>query len=262
MSLTILQAMVLGMVQGLAEFLPVSSSGHLVIFQHLFGLQEGALSFDVMLHIGTLVAVFVAFWEDIFNVLRKPFSKLTYLIIVGCIPAGLMGFFLQPYFEKAFESLLVVGIGLLITGLVLKGSEMVAEKSLNMKEIRETSYLDVLFIGLLQGIAIVPGISRSGSTIAGGLLAGLDRTFAARYSFLVSIPVILGAGLVQLKDLSPSELTGISLIPYIVGPLTAAIFGFFAIKIVMKLVSNGRLSIFSYYCWIVGAATIGAYFYF
>lgn len=262
MSLTILQALVLGMVQGLTEFLPVSSSGHLVIFQHLFGLQGGVLSFDVLLHIGTLGAVFVAFWEDILAILKKPFSKLTYLIIVGCIPAGLMGFFLQPMFEKAFESLLVVGIGLLITGLVLKGSELVAEKSLNMKEVRETSYMDALFIGLLQGIAIVPGISRSGSTIAGGLLAGLDRTFAARYSFLVSIPVILGAGLVQLKDLSPSEFTGMSIIPYIVGPLTAAIFGFFAIKIVMKLVSNGRLSIFSYYCWIVGAATIGAYFYF
>jgi len=261
-NLTILQALVLGMVQGLTEFLPVSSSGHLVILQHLFGLQKGVLSFDVLLHIGTLGAVFVAFWKDIFAILKQPFSKLTYLIIVGCIPAGLMGFFLQPMFEKAFESLLVVGIGLLITGLVLKGSELVAEKSLNMKEIRETSYMDALFIGLLQGIAIVPGISRSGSTIAGGLLAGLDRTFAARYSFLVSIPVILGAGLVQLKDLSPSEFTGMSIIPYIVGPLTATIFGFFAIKIVMKLVSNGRLSIFSYYCWIVGTATIGAYFYF
>jgi undecaprenyl-diphosphatase len=262
MRLTILQALILGAVQGLTEFLPVSSSGHLVIFQHLFGVQEGALAFDVLLHIGTLVAVFVAFWKDIYNILRKPFSKLTYLIIVGCIPAGLMGFFLQPIFEKAFESLLVVGIGLLITGLVLKGSEYVADKSLNMKEIRETSYLDALFIGLLQGLAIIPGISRSGSTIAGGLLAGLDRTFAARYSFLVAIPVILGAGLVQLKDFSINEVTTTSIIPYIVGPLTAAILGFFAIKIVMKLVSNGRLSIFSYYCWIVGTAVIGAHFYF
>jgi undecaprenyl-diphosphatase len=263
MSLTILQAMALGIVQGLTEFLPVSSSGHLVIFQHIFGLQEGALTFDVLLHIGTLFAVFVAFRKDIFSVLRKPFSKLTYLIIVGCIPAGLMGYFLQPMFEKAFDSLLVVGIGLLITGLVLKGSELIAEKSLNMKEIRETSYLDALFIGLLQGLAIIPGISRAGFTIAGGLLAGLDRRFAARYSFLVSIPVILGAGLVQLKDFSPSEFMGMSsMIPYIVGPLTAALCGYFAIKVVMKLVSEGRLSIFSYYCWIVGACTIGAHFYF
>ncbi|MDD4803049.1 MAG: undecaprenyl-diphosphate phosphatase [Syntrophomonas sp.] len=260
--MTILHALALGIVQGLTEFLPVSSSGHLVILQHLFGIEEGALTFDVLLHIGTLMAVFAAFWKDIFAIIKKPFSRLTYLIIVGCIPAGLMGFFLQPLFEQAFQSLLVVGIGLLITGFVLKGSELVAEKSLNMKEIRETSYLDVLFIGLLQGLAIVPGISRSGSTIAGGLLAGLDRTFAARYSFLVSIPVILGAGLVQLKDFSAAELTGVELLPYVIGPVTAALFGFLAIKVVMRLVKEGRLSIFSYYCWLLGAATIGAHFFF
>lgn len=258
--MTILQALFLGMVQGLTEFLPVSSSGHLVIFQHIFGIEGESLAFDVLVHLGTLVAVFVAFWDDIAAILRKPFSKMTYLIIVGCIPAGLMGYFLQPLFVKAFESLLVVGIGLLITGGVLKVSEAIAEKSLNMKEVRETSYWDVLFIGLLQGIAIIPGISRSGSTIAGGLLAGLDRTFAARYSFLVAIPVIMGAGLVELKDFSATAVTG-SLAPYIIGPVTAAVFGYLAIKIVMKLVRNGRLSIFSYYCWIVGAATIGAYFY-
>lgn len=261
--MTIIQAIFLGMVQGLTEFIPVSSSGHLVIFQHIFGVQGSPLTFDVLVHIGTLAAVFVAFWNDIAAILKKPFSKLTYLIIVGCIPAGLMGFFLQPIFEKAFESLLVVGIGLLITGGVLKLSEMVTHNSLNMKEVRETTYLDVLFIGLLQGIAIVPGISRSGSTIAGGLLAGLDRDFAARYSFLVAIPVIMGAGLVQLKDFSFSAIAITdSIVPYIVGPLTAALFGYLAIKIVMNLVRDGRLSIFSYYCWVVGALTIGAYFYF
>jgi len=260
--LTILEALILGMVQGLTEFIPVSSSGHLVIFQHLFGIQGSPLTFDILVHIGTLLAVFAAFWEDILSIIKKPFSKMTYLIIVGCIPAGLMGYFLQPIFEKAFESLLVVGIGLLITGVVLKASEAIADKSLNMKEVRETSYLDVLFIGLLQGIAIVPGISRSGSTIAGGLLAGLDRTFAARYSFLVAIPVILGAGLVQLKDFSAGEVINANSIPYMVGMLAAAIFGYLAIKIVMKLVRNGRLSVFSYYCWVVGAITIGAYFFF
>jgi undecaprenyl-diphosphatase len=258
--LTIIQALVLGMVQGLTEFLPVSSSGHLVIFQHLFGIKGSPLTFDVLVHLGTLLAVFVAFWDDIAAIFKKPFSRLTYLIIVGCIPAGLMGFFLKPLFARAFESLLVVGIGLLITGVVLKVSEIVSDNSLVMKEVRETGYLDVLFIGLLQGIAIVPGISRSGSTIAGGLLAGLDRTFAARYSFLLSIPVILGAALVQLKDFTPDTVTG-SMVPYIVGPLTAAVFGYFAIKIVLKLVENGRLSIFSYYCWIVGALTIGGYFF-
>jgi len=257
---TSLQALFLGMVQGLTEFIPVSSSGHLVIFQHIMGIK-GALAFDVMVHMGTLAAVFAAFWEDILAILKKPFSRLTYLLVVGCIPAALMGYFLQPLFEKAFESLLVVGIGLLITGVILKLSEQVAEHSLNMKQIRETSYGDVLFIGLLQGIAIVPGISRSGSTIAGGLLAGLDRTWAARYSFLVSIPVILGAGLVKAKDLSANPING-SMLPYLLGFITAAIFGYLAIKIVMRLVREGRLSIFSYYCWVVGTATIIASFYY
>lgn len=259
--MTIWQALFLGMLQGLTEFLPVSSSGHLVIFQHVFGINEGAMTFDVLLHLGTLIAVLAAFWDDILSIIKQPFSRLTYLIVVGCIPAGLMGFFLQPLFEKAFESLLVVGIGLLITGLVLKISEIAADNSLSMKEVKETTYWNVLFIGLLQGIAIVPGISRSGSTIAGGLLAGLDRTFAARYSFLVAIPVILGAGLAELKDLTANGFTG-SAIPYVVGPLTAAVFGFIAIKIVMRLVRNGRLSVFSYYCWTVGALTILASFFY
>lgn len=253
--MTIWQALILGAIQGLTEFLPVSSSGHLVIFQHIMGLQEGTLAFDVLLHIGTLVAVAVAFWEDILAILKRPFSRLTYLIVVGCIPAALMGFFLQPLFEQAFQSLLVVGIGLLITGTILKVSEMAAAKSFNMKEVADTSYGDVLFIGLLQGIAIVPGISRSGSTIAGGLLAGLDRTWAARYSFLVAIPVILGAGLAQFKDISEQGSNGF-MASYIVGFVAAAIFGYIAIRIVMQLVRKGRLSIFSYYCWVVGLLTI------
>lgn len=258
--MTILQAMFLGMVQGLTEFIPVSSSGHLVIFQHLLGIQGSSLTFDVLVHMGTLLAVLAAFWRDIAAILKRPLAKITYLIIVGCIPAGLMGYFVQPLFAK-FENLLVVGIGLLITGMILKFSDMVTHNSLNSKDAEETTYGDALFIGLLQGIAIVPGISRSGATIAGGLVAGLDRTFAARFSFLVAIPVILGAGLVQMKDFSVMAITG-SIVPYIVGPLTAAIFGFMAIKIVMNMVRNGRIAIFSYYCWIVGALSIGAYFYF
>jgi len=259
--LTIWQAIFLGMVQGFTEFIPVSSSGHLVIFQHIFGVQGNSLTFDVLVHIGTLAAVLVAFWHDIVAIIKKPFAKITYLIIVACIPAGLIGYYLQPLVASAFESLLVVGIGLLITGIILKFTDMVTHNSLNLKEEQETTFVNALFIGLLQGIAIVPGISRSGSTIAAGLVAGLDRPFAARFSFLIAIPVILGAGLMQIKDLSSLAITG-SIFPYIIGPLTAAICGFLAIKIVMNVVSNGRIAIFSYYCWIVGALSIGAYFYY
>lgn len=257
--MTVIQALILGIIQGLTEFLPVSSSGHLVIFQHIMGLQEGTISFDVLLHLGTLLAVFIAFREDIAAIIKRPFSRLTYLVLVGCIPAGLMGFFLEPLFERAFASLLVVGIGLLITGAVLKISEKMAERSFDMKDIQDTTYGDVLFIGILQGLAIVPGISRSGSTIAGGLMAGLERTWAARYSFLVAIPVIFGAGLAQMKDIADQGLNG-SFVPHLVGFLAAALFGYIAIKIVMELVRKGRLSIFSYYCWALGTITILASF--
>lgn len=258
--MTSIQALWLGIVQGLTEFLPVSSSGHLVIFQHLFGITEPPLAFDVLVHWGTLAAVFAAFWDDIYTIIKRPFSKLTYLIVVGCIPAGLAGVLLQSIFEKAFQSLLVVGIGLLFTGVVLMLSENIANHCLFEKSARETTCWDVLFIGIIQAVAIVPGISRSGSTISAGLLAGLSRDFAARYSFLLSIPVILGAGVLQLKDLPGQGLGTQDILPYIIGPVAAAISGYLAIKAVMKLVRNGRLSVFSYYCWAVGLITLIWYF--
>lgn len=260
--MTVLQAFILGAVQGLTEFLPVSSSGHLVIFQHLFGLTDTPLIFDVLVHIGTLVAVFIAFWQDVFEILKKPFSKLTYLIIVGIIPAGLAGYLLAPYFEATFKSLLVVGIGLIFTGVILRVSEKYANKNIGLKEEYETSYLDVIFIGLIQALAIIPGISRSGSTISAGLFAGLDRGFAARFSFLLSIPVILGAGIFELKDVIGVGIPAANVLPYAIGVLSAAIFGYFAIKVVLNLVQKGNLSVFSYYCWAVAALCLGVYFFF
>lgn len=258
--MTVIQALILGAVQGLTEFLPVSSSGHLVIFQHLLGLENTPLAFDVLVHMGTLLAVFVAFWSDIAALLRKPWSKLTFLIVVGCIPAAAVGILLEPIFEETFKSLLVVGWGLLITGVVLMVSEKWSLAKPGLKEIEETSYWDVLFIGLLQAIAIVPGISRSGSTISAGLLAGMERPFAARYSFLLSIPVIMGAGLLELKDLGTGALGAISSAAIIAGLLSAALFGYIAIKVVLRLVNQGRLSVFSWYVWALGLVTLGLYF--
>lgn len=257
--MTVIQAFILGAVQGLTEFLPVSSSGHLVVFQHLLGLPDTPLAFDVLVHMGTLAAVFVAFWDDIVALLKKPFSRLTFLIVVGCIPAGLAGVFLGPIFEQAFTSLLVVAVGLLITGAVLMVSEKWALSRPGLKEVEETTYKDVLFIGLLQAVAIFPGISRSGSTIAAGLWAGLDRSFAARFSFLLSIPVILGAGLLQLKDLGTGIMAAIPPAAIITGLLSSAIFGYFAIKMVLHLVKKGRLSMFSWYVWGLGLIVLGFY---
>lgn len=254
--MTLWEAIVLGAVQGLTEFLPVSSSGHLVIFQHIFNAAQEPLTFDVLVHLGTLVAVFVAFWSDIVAILRKPLNKLTYLILVGCIPAGLAGYLLAPQIESAFESLLVVGLGLLFTGFILKFSEYLSLNMFNLKGIEETTYGNAIFIGVMQALAILPGISRSGSTIAGGLLAGLDRELAARFSFLLSIPVILGAAVFELSDALGKGIPAHLVAPYIAGPIVAALFGYLAIKVVMNLVRQGRLSVFSYYCWGVGALTL------
>jgi undecaprenyl-diphosphatase len=258
---TAAEAFILGIIQGLTEFLPVSSSGHLVIFQHLFGIHEG-ITFGVVVHLGTLVAVFIAFWDDIVFILRKPFSRISYLILIGIIPAGLAGYLLAPLVEQAFESLLVVGLGLIFTGVVLKYSEWMSERYLGLKQSEETSFKDALFIGCLQALAIIPGISRSGSTIAAGLMAGLDREFAARFSFLLSIPVILGAGVFELKDAIASTDFALELSNYIIGFITSAVFGYLAIKLVVGLVKKGKLSIFSYYCWAVALLTLGAYFIF
>ncbi len=251
----------LGIVQGLTEFLPVSSSGHLVIFQHILGVQEAPLTFDVMLHMGTLLAVFVAFWDDIIAILKRPFTRLTYLIVVGCIPAAIAGYLVAPVIEKAFESLLVVGLGLIFTGFALRLSEKWSREMIGLKDIPNTSYKDAFIIGLLQALAIVPGISRSGSTIAAGLFVGMERELAARFSFLLSIPVILGAGVFELSGVSSSAWVQ-NFIPYTVGTLVAALFGYLAIKIVMRLVRHGRLSVFSYYCWAVALLTLGYYFVF
>lgn len=259
--MTILEALLLGIVQGLTEFLPVSSSGHLVIFQHLLGISEPPLTFDVLVHIGTLFAVFIAFRDDIIAILRKPFSRLTYLLIVACIPAVLAGYLLAPIFEASFSSLLVVGVGLLITGTLLKHSENLANRNIIVKEVEETRYRDALFIGILQAIAIFPGISRSGSTIAGGMIAGLDRNFAAHFSFVLSIPVIIGAAVFQLKDAFSTGLPQELIAPYLLGPITAAIFGYLAIKVVLDLVRKGKLSLFSYYCWALGVVVLVWYFF-
>ena len=257
--MNIFEAVLLGIVQGLTEFLPVSSSGHLVIFQHLLGIQQPPLTFDTLVHLGTLIPVFIVFWPDIFEILRRPFSRLPFLLLVGCIPAALMGIWLEPLFEKAFESLLVVGIGLLITGGILLLSEKLSIRNTRNKNFSTMTAWDAILVGIMQGIAITPGISRSGSTIAGSLLRGMNPEYAARYSFLLSIPVIMGAGVLQLKDLPAGAFTGLNWLPYLIGPGIAAVSGYIAIKLVLKFLKSGRLSVFSYYCWAVGLITLLSY---
>jgi undecaprenyl-diphosphatase len=265
----IIQAIILGVVQGLTEFLPVSSSAHLVFMTDILGLPQN-VAFDTLLHLGTLVAVVAYFWKDLIKIIssfisslidifrgrfkkgleEKPFKKLSWLIIVGTIPAGIMGILLQKQFEALFTSIFYVGIFLIITGLLLWGAERVKPGE---KDIKDISFKNAIVIGVAQGIAIAPGISRSGATISAGLFSGLNRELAARFSFLLSIPAILGAALVQAKDITSFD-TGTAVL--IAGFVSALIFGYLAIKLLLKIIKERTLMVFAYYCWIVGLAAI------
>ena len=260
--LTVWQAIIMGAIQGLTEFLPISSSGHLVIFGHLFNLTEPPLVFGIIVHLGTLFAVFVCFWPDIWAIIKKPFSRITGLLIIACIPAAIAGYFLEPLINQAFSSLLVVGLGLIYTGAILTVSELMTRRSLDIKEARETSTGEALFIGIMQAIAVIPGVSRSGSTIAAGLMVGLNRSFAARFSFLLSIPIILGAAVFELKDFYTSAVFEFNWVSYGAGLVSAAVFGYLAIRLVIGLIKQGKLSKFSYYCWAVGLLAVAGHFYF
>lgn len=265
----VIQAIILGIVQGLTEFLPVSSSAHLVFFQNMLGTGP-SVAFDTVLHLGTLVAVVSFFWRDILSMIKAlvssildlfrgkflegvkedVYKRLVWLLVVGTIPAGVMGIAFKNEFEALFTSILAVGVFLLITGVLLWMSEHYKQGN---KEVKEVSFKNALAIGIFQGFAIAPGISRSGSTIAAGLFSGLNRELAARYSFLLSIPAILGAALVQVKDITALDMT---LTALIAGFIAAVVFGYLAIKLLLKIIKEWSLNIFAYYCWVVGIASI------
>lgn len=266
------QGLVLGVLQGLTEFLPVSSSGHLVLGQNFFGISEPALSFDVSVHIGTLVAVLVVFFEQIKAIfvslgrlIRSAGSmdkikqavqedgdvRLAALIIVGSIPTAIIGLIFRNYVDLLFSSLVIVGSMLLVTGTFLWFTRLTPSGGKKVKEIR---FRTAFFIGTCQGIAVIPGISRSGATIAAGLFSGVERETAARYSFLLSMPAIVGAELLMLKD---SFATGIGInFITLLSTLVAFIVGTLALVVLMRIVKKGRLHLFAPYCWALGAITI------
>lgn len=255
------QAAVLGVVQGLTEFLPISSSGHLVLAQQMLGLTEPEMMFDVAVHVGTLAAVFVVFWGDLFSILRGLFvygddqarrgRLLLWLVIVGSLPTALIGWYFKDFFEQMFSSVLTVGLALILTGWLLMATAMVSRRG---REIEQMGAGRAFLVGVVQGCAITPGISRSGSTISAALLLGIDRRLAAHYSFVLSIPAILGALALQVHKLGPPS--GAQLTPLLVGALAAAVSGFVALKVLLKIVQAGRLHWFAPYCFAVGAAAL------
>ncbi|MDR1901905.1 MAG: undecaprenyl-diphosphate phosphatase, partial [Treponema sp.] len=266
-------AIILGAIQGITEFLPVSSSGHLVLFQRIFNIEGPALLFDTMVHVGTLAAVFAVLWKDIWGILRRPIQPLTGFLILATLPAVILALIFKDTIENAFESGAFLGFAFLITSGLLFFAELPAGRPGKTENVpgkpgdepgqtrgrTEMRRLDALIIGVLQGIAIIPGVSRSGATLSGALSRKLDRDFAARFSFLLSIPAILGALVLQLKDLSgggPGAAGagpgGIGWAPITAGTLAAAVVGFFAVRLMLKIVRERSLRGFAAYTAALG----------
>ncbi len=251
--MTLIQAIILGIVQGVTEFLPISSSGHLVLLQKLFRVTEPSLTFGIVVHLGTLVAVFAVFWKDIAALLRRPFQRFTYLLIIGTIPAGIAGVVFKDYFKKVFTSGHTIGFGFIVTGLVL----LIADSlRYGYKDAEEVSTLDAAFVGVMQGIAIFPAVSRSGLTISGALFRGMDKDFAAKFSFMLSIPIILGAAVLDVKDMLEGSIENIDAVNLGVGFIFAAIFGYISIKFMINIIKKGKLRVFSYYVFVLGALVL------
>ncbi len=271
--MSIFSAIILGVIQGVAEFLPISSSGHLAIAQNLFGIKlEGSTdgTFDILLHLGTLFAVFVAYWPDIVDMIKEfflgirdiakkstpvpvpPNRRMILLIIIGTLPLFLI-LPIKDYIEGLSANTVVVGAALLVTGVLLFFSDRHNQGKKNASTVR---LRDVAIIGVAQAFATMPGISRSGTTVSVGCYLGLDRRFALRYSFLMSIPAILGANILNLKDCIETGVDPALIPAYISGMVTAAVLGYLSIRLLKLVTEKGKFGAFAYYCWTVGALTI------
>ena len=271
--MSLLSSILLGLVQGIAEFLPISSSGHLAIAEHLLnvsGATEIPDFFDVLLHLGTLVAVFVAYWSDIRDMIQElicgardlarrstpdpipPARRLILLIIVGTLPLFLI-LPVKDLVEGLSDNMYFVAGALLVTGCLLFASDRVRH---GRKTERSATLIDVLIVGVAQAIATCPGISRSGTTITAGCFVGFERKFAVRFSFLLSIPAILGANILSLKDAVEAGIDWPSVPVYLVGVAVSAVVGYACIRLLKMIAAKGRFGWFAYYCWGAGVLTI------
>lgn len=237
----------LGLVQGLTEFLPVSSSGHLIIFQKLLNVPFN-IAFDTVVHLATALAVIIYFWREIIDLFTIN-RKLLWLLLVGTFFTGIIGLSFKDFFEILFSSVRAVGGFLILTGIVILLGEWVGR---GKRKLEDMNVWDAVLIGLAQGCAIAPGLSRSGTTISASLARNLDRTLAARFSFLLAIPAILGAGLVQSKAIVKAGTAGIGIWPLSLGFLSAFVSGWIAIGIFMSLIQRTSIRMFAYYCFAAG----------
>ena len=271
--MTYLTAFLLGLVQGVAEFLPISSSGHLAIAQNLLGMQEaGSVPefFDVLLHLGTLIAVFAAYWKDICEMVVElfrgigdlahrstpspvpPARRLILLIIVGTLPLFAV-LPIRKTVQGLGDNMVFVGAALIVTGILLFLCDRVRK---GRKTERSATWLDALLVGVGQAVATLPGVSRSGMTITAGCFVGYERRFAVRFSFLLSIPAVLGANILSVGDAARAGINGAEVPMYLVGVVTAAVVGYLCIRLLKYVADKGRFGAFAYYCWAVGILTL------
>jgi len=250
--MTTFQAVILGIVQGVAEFLPISSSGHLVVLQQVFGIEEHSFTFDIVVHIGTLVAIVIVFWQDIWSIIKKPFSRLTGLLVVASLPAVVAGLFFRNVIEN-FRGGLWLGVAFIVTGFLLLMADRFPEGDKESND--DITYLDALIVGVMQALALPPGISRSGTTITGALGRGLKRATAARFSFLMAMIAIAGAGLLEtIQVLTGDEVyTTVGPLPMFFGFMASLLVGYLSIRLLLKLIKSCKLRYFSYYVWALAA---------
>ncbi len=282
----LLKAIFLGFIQGVAEFLPISSSGHLAIFKNVLGFDtDTGLLFDVLLHLGTLAAVFVVFWKDIWELVKEgfaiigqffkslfgclfkkqkwqpvvttPYRRFVMMVIVSTIPTGIMGILLEGAINAASATLIVPGILLLLNGVQLLISDRLPDGKLTEAD---APYGKAAIVGIAQGVATFPGISRSGTTITACLACGFKREFAVKYSFIMSIPAILGALVLELLDFAPEMLSASDWMNYIVGTVIAGLVGYICIKTMLVIVRGKKFKYFAYYCFAMGAFATAFYF--
>lgn len=247
--MTVWEAIILGIIQGLTEFLPVSSSGHLVFFQSVFQISEGALSFDIVVHLATLLAVIAVLFQEIKKIFKNPFTKLTLNIIISAIPAAIIAFVFEGFLKSSFGGS-YLGWGFMVSAIFLLIGDMISpahnKKQLVKDQLNSISIKQALIMGVFQGIAVFPGVSRSGSTISAGLIAGQDKTTAAKFSFLMSIPIILGAVVFDIIDIGVVS-SDIGIGALTAGFFSALICGFISVKIMLKIVSRHGFWGFSIY---------------
>lgn len=289
--MSLLESILMGLIQGLTEFLPVSSSGHLAIFKAFFHVNtDTGILFDVLLHLGTLIAIFVVYYRDIWEMIVEGLSiirdffcnmgiffsnlfskekrryrkivdnsyrKFVMLVIVSTIPTGMIGVLGSDVIEQASAILLVPGICLIVTGILLLISDHVATGNKTPKTV---TYGNAVFVGICQGIATLPGLSRSGTTITACLLSGFNRQFAVKYSFIMSIPAVMGAAVLELKDFDLASTGSGEMLNYLAGMAVAAVVGYICIKTMLVIVRQKKFTFFSIYCFIMGAISIAGYF--